>query len=90
MRVTSEKVKFADDGTIKITGKDWHVLVERLKENFKEILAWTKKWRLKLSIVKTEFCMFSLSNQVLEEARDHTFVIDRHRHRRFILRRIYI
>ena len=64
MRVTSEKVKFADDGTIWITGKDWQELVESLKENFKEILAWAKKWRLKLSIVKTEFCMFSLSNQV--------------------------
>ena len=76
MRVTSEKVKFADDGTIWITGKDWQELVESLKENFKEILAWAKKWRLKLSIVKTEFCMFSLSNQVLEEARDFTFVID--------------
>ena len=28
MRVTSEKSKFADDGTIWITGKDWHELVE--------------------------------------------------------------
>ena len=55
MGVTSEKVKFADDGTIWITGKDWHELVERLKENFKEILAWAKTWRLKLCIVKTEF-----------------------------------
>ena len=35
-----------------------------------------QKWRLQLSIVKTEFCMFSSSNKVLEEARDHTFVID--------------
>ena len=43
MRVTSEKIKFADDGTIWITGKDWHELVERFKENFKEILAWAKK-----------------------------------------------
>ena len=34
MRVTSEKVKFADDGTIWITGKDWQELVESLKENF--------------------------------------------------------
>ena len=42
MRVTSEKIKFTDDGTIWITGKDWHELVERFKENFKEILAWAK------------------------------------------------
>ena len=65
MSVTKETVKVADDGTIWIMGKDWHELVERLKENFK--LAWAKKWRPKLSIVKTEFCMFLLSNHVLED-----------------------
>ena len=35
-----------------------------------------KKWRLKLSMVKTEFCMFSLNNQVLEQAKEFTLVID--------------
>ena len=71
-----KKVKFADDGTIWITGKDWHELVEDLRKNFKEIMAWAKKWRLKLSMVKTEFCMFSLNNQVLEQAKEFTLVID--------------
>ena len=32
-------------------------------------MKWARKWRLKLSIVKTEFCIFSLDNQVIEEAR---------------------
>ena len=59
-----------------ITGKDWHELVENLRRNFKEIMAWAKKWRLKLSMVKTEFCMFSLNNQVLEQAKEFTLVID--------------
>ena len=76
LKVKSEKVKFADDGTIWITGKDWHELVENLRRNFKEIMAWAKKWRLKLSMVQTEFCMFSLNNQVLEQAKEFTLVID--------------
>ncbi|MEW8545279.1 MAG: reverse transcriptase domain-containing protein, partial [Candidatus Thiodiazotropha sp.] len=73
--VRCENVKFADDGTVWMSGKDWHELMETLKEDFKEIIQWATKWRLKLSIVKTEFCMFSLDNQVLEEARDFNFVI---------------
>ena len=71
--VKSEKVKFADDGTIWISGDDWKGLLESLKVDFKEVLKWARKWRLKLSIVKTEFSMFSLDNQVLEEARMYNF-----------------
>ena len=74
--VKSESVKFADDGTVWMSGKDWPELMEILKEDFKEIIQWATKWRLKLSIVKTEFCMFSLDNQVLEEARKYKFVIE--------------
>ena len=74
--VKSEKVKFADDGTIWISGKDWPELMENLREDFKEIMHWARKWRLKLSIVKTEFCMFSLDNQELSEARKYQFVIE--------------
>ena len=76
LKVKSEKVKLADERTIWITGRDWHELVENLRNNFKEIMAWAKKWRLKLSMVKTEFCIFSLSNQVLEQAKVFTLVID--------------
>ena len=39
-------------------------------------MAWAKIWRLKLSMVKTEFCMFSLKNQVLEQAKEFILVID--------------
>ena len=74
--VKSESVKFADDGTVWMSGKDWPEFMEILKEDFKEIIQWATKWRLKLSIVKTEFCMFSLDNQVLEEARKYKFVIE--------------
>ena len=72
----SESVKFADDGTVWMSGKDWPELMEILKEDFKEIFKWATKWCLKLSIVKTEFCMFSLDNQVLEEARKYKSVIE--------------
>ena len=67
--VKSEKVKFADDGTIWISGKNWKELIKSLREDFIEVMKWARKWRLKLSITKTEFCIFSLDNQVLEEAR---------------------
>ncbi|MCG8113581.1 MAG: reverse transcriptase domain-containing protein, partial [Candidatus Thiodiazotropha taylori] len=75
-KVKSEKVKFADDGTIWITGKEWQGLMDSLKDDFKEVINWANKWRLKLSIVKTEFCMFSLDTKVLDEARKYTFAID--------------
>ena len=69
MNVKSEKVKFAIDGTIWISGKHWKELIKCLKEDFIEVKKWARKWLLKLSIVKTEFCIFSLDNQVLEGAR---------------------
>ena len=39
-------------------------------------MKWARKWRLKLSIVKTEFCIFSLDNQVLDEVRKYNFDIE--------------
>ena len=71
-----EKVKFADDGTIWITGKNWRELIEVLKSDFGKIMKWAKKWRLKLSMLKTEFCLFSLDDGVLEEARLFRFCVE--------------
>ena len=45
-------------------------------EDFKEIMQWARKWHLKLSIVKIEFCVFSLDNRMLEKARKYQFVIE--------------
>ena len=70
--VKSKKVKFADDGTIWITGKNWMELIKQLEEDFTKITILANKWRLKISILKTEFCVFSLINQVLEDARLYT------------------
>ena len=50
--------------------------MEQLRIDFKEVMLWARKWRLKLSIVKTEFCVFSLDNQVLDEARQYILNID--------------
>ena len=69
-------MKFADDGTIWITGKNWSELIEVLKRDFGKLMKWAKKWRLKLSMLKTEFCLFSLENEVLEEARVFRFCVD--------------
>ena len=46
--------------------------MEQLKEDFTKIMIWANKWRLKISILKTEFCVFSLINQVLGDARLYT------------------
>ena len=76
INVKSGKVKFADDGTIWRTGKDWLELVKGLEEDFKWIMEWAKKWRLKLSIAKTEFCVFSLISQILEEAQAYHMIVE--------------
>ena len=71
-----EKVKFAHDVTIWITGKYCRELIEVLKSDFGNIMKWAKKWRLKLSMLKTEFCLFFLDNGVLEEARAFRFCVE--------------
>ena len=43
--VKSKKVKFADDGTIWITGKNWMELIKQLEEDFTKIMIWANKWR---------------------------------------------
>ena len=75
--VKSEKVKFADDGTIWRTGKVWRDLVKGLEEDFVWIIKWARKWRLKLSIAKTEFCIFSQISQILEEARTYCMTVEK-------------
>ena len=74
--VSCEKVKFADDGTIWKTGKNWLELLEELKMDFRHVCQWASMWRVKLSILKTEFCIFSLDNHILENARTYNFTID--------------
>ncbi|MCG7878799.1 MAG: reverse transcriptase domain-containing protein [Candidatus Thiodiazotropha endolucinida] len=59
--VESEKVKFADDGTIWRTGENVKILVEQLEGDLKKIVEWTKRWRMKVNVDKTEFCVFSRS-----------------------------
>ena len=69
----SKKVKFADDGTIWRTGENWMELVKQLEKDFECIMKWANKWRLKKT---TEFCVFSMINQVLEEARLYTMNLE--------------
>ena len=75
--VSGKKVKFADDGTIWKSGEDWRYLLDELKEDFKRhVCEYAGRWRLKISIMKTEFCVFSLDNHILEEASKYNFTID--------------
>ncbi|MEW8548209.1 MAG: reverse transcriptase domain-containing protein [Candidatus Thiodiazotropha sp.] len=57
--VQSKKVKFADDGTIWRTGEKVEDLVVGIESDLMKIVEWTYKWRMKLNIDKTEFCVFS-------------------------------
>ena len=76
--VSGKKVKFADDGTIWKSGEDWRYLLEELKKDFSHVCENAGRWRVKISMMKTEFCVFSLDNQVLEEAKDYNFSINEH------------
>ena len=57
-KVKSNKVRFADDGTIWRIGKNWMELVKQLEEDFMRIMKYANKWRLKISMVKLNFVYF--------------------------------
>ena len=57
-----KKVKFADDGTIWVTGTDPTYLSNIIEENLHKLLLNTLKWRMNISIEKTEICLFTRSN----------------------------
>ena len=57
--IKSKGVKYADDGTIWVTGHDTTALAKAIQEDLKRIYTWTLKWRMKLNISKTEICLFT-------------------------------
>ena len=57
--VNSNKVKFADDGTIWTTGADLEVLEKETEKDLGSVLSWSKRWRMNLNIDKTEICLFT-------------------------------
>ena len=47
------------------SGEDWRYLLDELKEDFKRhVCEYAGRWRVKISIMKTEFCVFSLDNHI--------------------------
>ena len=62
--VDSSRV-FADDGTIWRSGKNVVETAQLLEEDFMKILRWANKWRMKLSLEKTEVYVFSKDKDVL-------------------------
>ena len=63
--ITSKGVKYADDGTIWVTGHDANALAKDIEDDLRKIYEWTLKWRMKINISKTEICLFT-------EKPDHT------------------
>ena len=53
------KVKFADDGTIWISGNNSLELAHSMEKDLQSISAWTFKWRMKLNTRKTECVLFT-------------------------------
>ena len=49
---------------------------EELKKDFSHVCENAGRWWVKISMMKAEFCVFSLDNHVLEEARDYNFTIN--------------
>ena len=64
---TGVKIKFADDWTIWRTGADIKALIQYLESDLKTKVEWTKKWRMKINIDKTEFCVFSRLSEVISQ-----------------------
>ena len=56
------------------TGSDAKLLTEALEMDLVEIREWTKKWRMKLNIETTEFCIFSRKTE--EEMSNITVKMD--------------
>ena len=52
--------KFADDGTMWHRGKEIKTLAENVCRDMKVVYAWCKKWRMKLSLGKTEVTFFHI------------------------------
>ena len=57
--VACAKVKFADDGTIWISGNNSLELAHSMEKDLQSISAWTFKWRMKLNTRKTECVLFT-------------------------------
>ena len=55
--VLANKVKFADDATIWKTGDDIREIAAELELDLK-IKQWVHKWRMKINVSKTEYCIF--------------------------------
>ena len=60
-----ERVKYADDGTIWRKGKNIIQFGELLEEDMVKIFKWALKYRMKLSIEKTEVCVSSRDKELL-------------------------
>ena len=57
--------KFADDGTVKISAKTSHQCLNMLEQVLEHLLAWTKKWRMKVNCDrnKTEVICFNTAEK---------------------------
>ncbi|CAG2209981.1 unnamed protein product [Mytilus edulis] len=57
--VSADCCKFADDATIWHSHSDPKVIQEKLQKDLNQVQKWSNDWRMKLSIQKTEYSIFS-------------------------------
>jgi ribonuclease HI len=57
-KATGGKIKFADDGSLLQTGKVLEELRCKMETDLETVADWAKKWRMNVSVEKTEICLF--------------------------------
>ena len=65
--ISTNGVKYADDGIIWVTGRDKKELSKAVEEDLEKIYSWTRKWRMKINIEQDKFDKFISPDEGLFE-----------------------
>ena len=57
--IDGDHCKFTDDGTFWHSGEQVHKLVEKICKDIGILKDWCRKWRMQISLPKTEITLFS-------------------------------
>ena len=57
--IEGDHCKFADDGTLWHTGDQVQQLEDKVCKDISTLKAWCRKWRMNISLPKTEVTLFS-------------------------------
>ena len=72
--IDSDHCKFADDGIFCHSGDHFKHIVERICKDIGISKDWCKKWRMQISLPKTEVTLFSQNNTDNQETCNQTYI----------------